>query len=295
MNKNGRKKRKKTWSSKFFQAKIGFWNPWSYSYERHDYCRRLGYDILGLTELHNVQAQKRFSGKTWVHSAPAEIDENGKNADPAAGVAIMLSSRMANKMISSGHVGTRIAWARIAGPVCNIFYVVVYIPHKGRTTKPMAKDTIMQLKQLLRTVNRSDCIILGGDFNCQLPRNVEGCTGQWSMTQKMQKGHGQDIIDLMREHNLFAVDTLFKPKRKMWNGRYRYCNATYLPKDREKMSAQRTRVIGSTSLSIKNEECVNTVLIVAKIYEAREVDNTRCELLRKKCQQSIVYNVLCCE
>ena len=234
MNKNGRKKRKKTWSSKFFQAKIGFWNPWSYSYERHDYCRRLGYDILGLTELHNVQAQKRFSGKTWVHSAPAEIDENGKNADPAAGVAIMLSSRMANKMISSGHVGTRIAWARIAGPVCNIFYVVVYIPHKGRTTKPMAKDTIMQLKQLLRTVNRSDCIILGGDFNCQLPRNVEGCTGQWSMTQKMQKGHGQDIIDLMREHNLFAVDTLFKPKRKMWNGRYRYCNATYLPKDRKK-------------------------------------------------------------
>ena len=54
------------------------------------------------------------------------------------------------------------------------------------------------------------------------------------MTQKMQKAHGQDVIDLMREHNLFAVDTLFKPKRKMWNGRYRYCNATYLPKDREK-------------------------------------------------------------
>ena len=162
MNKTGRKKRKKPWSRKFFQIKLGFWNPWSYSYERHDYCRLLGYDTLGLTELHNVQAQKRFQGRTWVHSAPAGNDENGKNPDPAAGVAIMLSNRMANKVISSGHVGTRIAWVRIAGPVCNIFFVVVYIPHKGRTTKPMTKDTIQQLKELLQTVSRSDCIILGG-------------------------------------------------------------------------------------------------------------------------------------
>ena len=151
----------------------------------------------------------------------------------------MLSNRMTNKVINSGHVGTRIAWVRIAGPVCNIFYVVVYIPHKGRTTKPMTKDTILQLKELLRTVSRSDCIILGGDFNCHLPRNVKGCTGKWCMTQKMQKGHGQDMIDLMREHNLFAVDTLFKPKRKMWNGRYRYCNSTYLPKDRKKTDQTR--------------------------------------------------------
>ena len=106
MKKNRRKKEKKIWSKKFFQSKIGFWNLWSYSYERHDYCRHLGYDILGLTELHNIQAQKRFQGKTWVHSAPSEIEENGKNPDPATGVVIMLSNRMVNKMISSGHVGT---------------------------------------------------------------------------------------------------------------------------------------------------------------------------------------------
>ena len=35
--------------------KIGFWNPWSYSNERHEYCKSLNYDILGLTELHNKQ------------------------------------------------------------------------------------------------------------------------------------------------------------------------------------------------------------------------------------------------
>ena len=31
-------------------------------------------------------------------------------------------------------------------------YIVVYIPHKGRTVEPRADDTIAQLDQLLRTV-----------------------------------------------------------------------------------------------------------------------------------------------
>ena len=84
---------KKKWSRKFNQVKIGCWNPMSYSYERHDYCKLLQYDILGLTELHNLQEQKRFQSRTWVHSAPAPKVE-GKSTDPAAGVAIMLSNHV---------------------------------------------------------------------------------------------------------------------------------------------------------------------------------------------------------
>ena len=60
---------------------------------------------------------------------------------------------------------------------------------------------------------------------------VEHCTGQWCMTKRYQKGHGKQVINLMREHDLFAVDTLFKPKRRKWGDRFRYCNATYLQKD----------------------------------------------------------------
>ena len=73
---------------------------------------------------------------------------------PATGVAILISPRMTEKVIGEGYMGTRIVWVRIAGPVCNIFYVVVYIPHKGRRQKAMTKDTIMHLciKKLLRTV-----------------------------------------------------------------------------------------------------------------------------------------------
>ena len=142
-----KKKNKKTWSKRFYQLSIGVWNCWSLSNERHKYCESLNYDILALTELHN--AQEKYEGRRWVCSASAGTDKKGKSSDPAAGVAIMLSPRIADKVLDSGHVGTRIAWVRIAGPVCNIFFIVTYIPHKGRTQKPRAKDTITQLQQLL--------------------------------------------------------------------------------------------------------------------------------------------------
>ena len=51
------------------------------------------------------------------------------------------------------------------------------------------------------------------------------------MTQKNEdKGHDQNLLDLMRAHELFAVDTNFKPKAKQWSNKKRLCNATYFPK-----------------------------------------------------------------
>ena len=118
------KKNKKKWSKKFFQAKFATWNCWSLSNERYHYCKELNYDILGLTELHNTQANAQFKSKRWIHSAPAKVNEQGKCSDPAAGVAIMLSQRMAAKILDSGHIGARIVWVRLKGPVCNIFFIV---------------------------------------------------------------------------------------------------------------------------------------------------------------------------
>ena len=105
-----KRKNKRTWSKEFFQALIGVWNCWALSNERYRYCESLKYDILGLTELHNSQAKELYKGRRWICSAHAELKENGKSSDPAAGVAIMLSPRMAGKVIGEGHVGTRIAW-----------------------------------------------------------------------------------------------------------------------------------------------------------------------------------------
>ena len=84
------KKNKRKWSRAFSQALIGIWNCGSLSNERHQYCKALNYDILGLTELHN--AQTKFQGRRWICSAAAETNEQGKSTDPAAGVAVMLSA-----------------------------------------------------------------------------------------------------------------------------------------------------------------------------------------------------------
>ena len=70
-----------------------------------------------------------------------------------------------------------------------------------------------------------------GDLNCQLQRNIPERTGKWSMTCKSeQKGHDHKILDLMTRFDLFSVGTKFRPRRKLWDGKLRRCNATYLPK-----------------------------------------------------------------
>ena len=209
------------------------WNCWSYSNERHTYCKSLDYDVFGLTELHNKQNNPNFSSKLWIPSAQAQGHEDDKCNDKAAGVAILLSKRMGRHIDKSGHVGSRIAWVRLKGPVCHIFFIVAYISHKYHKTTLQASDTLAELTSLIKTIPKNDCLVVCGDFNCQLKRNVPGCTGRWAMTKRHeQQGHDQDVLDFMSTHDLFAVDTKFKPKAKRWstNRKQRQCNATYLPK-----------------------------------------------------------------
>ena len=225
----------KSWSKKWHNLRFACWNCWSYSNERHAFCKSLGYDVLALTELHNKQNNSNFASDLWVPSAQAAVDEQGKCKDSAAGVAILLSRRMRRHIDKSGHVGTRIAWVRLRGPVCPIFFIVVYVPHKYRNKAPQAQDTLAQLDALLKTIPKNDCVVVCEDFNCQLKRNIQGLTGQWSMTQSHEKqGHDQNLLDLMRTYELSAADTYFKPKSKLWSGRKRVCNATYMPKHEER-------------------------------------------------------------
>ena len=140
---------------KWHNLRFATWNCWSYSNERHDYCKSLGYDVLVLTELHNKQNHPNFASDLWIPSAQTEVDEQGKCIDQAAGVAILLSKRMKRHKDKSGHVGSRIAWVRLRGPVCPIFFVAIYVPHKYRTETPIAQDTLAQLDALLKTVPKT--------------------------------------------------------------------------------------------------------------------------------------------
>ena len=59
---------------------------------------------------------------------------------------------MADRVLDSGCEGARIVWVRLADPVCNMFIIVVYVPHRVRTKAPFAKDIIKLLNDLLTTV-----------------------------------------------------------------------------------------------------------------------------------------------
>ena len=110
---------------------------------------------LGLGELYDIQFKDDFQDKTWTCSQVAE-EKDGKYTDPVTGVSILLSKGFASKVLSSGCVGSRTTlWARIEDPICNLFVIVVYAPHKGRVN-PSAHDTISQIKELLIIMRRCE-------------------------------------------------------------------------------------------------------------------------------------------
>lgn len=126
-NNNTEKKHKRcnylamvAWSRKWRNLKFTTWNCFSLSKERYDFCKWLNFDILALTELHNKQNKFPHS-QGWIPSACAgnyeTVPKQGKYTEPATGVTIMLSKRMAQDYRDSGHVGTRIVWVRVAGPL----------------------------------------------------------------------------------------------------------------------------------------------------------------------------------
>ena len=79
------------------------------------YVKSLKYDILGLGELHNQHLEERYKGRTWICSERSKPDDQGYDPDPAAGVAILLSPRFADRILDSGCEGSRIVWVRLAG------------------------------------------------------------------------------------------------------------------------------------------------------------------------------------
>ena len=75
------------------------------------------------------------------------------------------------------------------------------------------------------------------------------------MTKRPDEGHEEQMLDLMRENDLFAVGTLFKPKKKMWGGKIRICNATY----RSKEAGKRPRKLDYICVSNRWKSLMNNV------------------------------------
>ena len=64
------------------QHNIYVLEPWSYSNERHEYCKSLDYDIMVLTELHNNQNNPQFEGERWkCNELTQEVDGKKHRSD----------------------------------------------------------------------------------------------------------------------------------------------------------------------------------------------------------------------
>ena len=167
-----------------------------------DYCRSLGYDILCLTELWNHQRTK----SDFLVSA---VDKK----DRPAGVGLLFSERLRPYVTSTGACGSRIVWARIKGPTCNLVVVGVYLPHSKRKSAPHAHEVLKQLSALMGSFGSHECVIILGDLNAQLPRNKTGLTGRWTLSKKGDSGNAPEVMRFMGEFGMAAVNTFFQPKR----------------------------------------------------------------------------------
>ena len=209
------------WSSQ--RLTMATWNTRSMTKERFDYCHRLQYDVLAVTELWNKTPSFAKGTIKWTYGIPAldpETKEPVYPKDPAAGTGILLSDRAAAKYMSHGSPCNRISWVRLKGSATNMFIIAVYLPHRARI-KPAQSDTIQSLVKLLRQVPKHDCIILMGDFNEQLPGKVTSCTGKWCVGEA--SANADDILSVMRMFNLFAVNTAFQPAGRKTNATYLAC------------------------------------------------------------------------
>ena len=198
------------------QFSVATWNTRSLTRERFEYAKSLGYDALALTELWRNQGKYQTRSKQFIVSTP-KLKTSGPNKgtkrfpdDRAAGVGILLSDRMQKKVHSFGSEGERVCWVRLQGPVCNLFVVAVYLPHRGRIA-PAQDQTLTDLQRVLSNVPARDCVCLLGDFNEQLPAGVDGITGAW--TGGPPTKNADKIVELLRLNNLTAVNTMYRPKK----------------------------------------------------------------------------------
>jgi hypothetical protein len=170
-----------------------------------------------LTELwRNQSTYQTPKDETFTVSEPILIKKGpnkGKKRFPddrAAGVGILLSPTALKKVESFGSQGERVCWVRLKGPICHLFVIGVYLPHRGRT-QPSQDDTLLDLEKVLSIVPQGDCICVAGDFNEQLPANAQGRTGVYVGGQA--SANSDKIVQLLQRHDLVAANTLFTPKK----------------------------------------------------------------------------------
>ena len=91
--------------------------------------------------------------------------------DPATGVTMLLSPRIVDLILLTGSrvhgIEDRVSATR-RDNMCNLLIVVSCMSHRGRKRVSCTKDITVQLRDLLKTMYKMNCVVIMGDLNCRL-------------------------------------------------------------------------------------------------------------------------------
>ena len=249
---------------------FGTWNCSGLSRLKKDLISAKNLDLVCVTENHG-----------WRDFDPLVVySEVPQPRDKFAGVSLHLKMSVAKYIMSSGQIGSRIVYCRLRGVSCNITVVGVYIPQKNRKN-PDQKCIYDKLETLLQAISKQrDCIILMGDFNSRLKRNITGFTGRWSIHNVSDEG-GDRLLEIMHKFGLVCSSTYFQPKR-------RHSNATFMNIQPDKPPSQIDHIFVSRRWASSVRSCAVKWGLPIQAY-GRKYDHALVEMkfkLRLKCSRS---------
>ena len=117
-----------------------------------------------------------------------------------------------------------------------------------RKNKPFASDILKQLEELHSKISPLVFIVLLGDLNCKLGRNIEKLTSSW-FEHKKTNSEGKKLFDMMLRINLTIIPTYFQPNSHK-------TNATYLAKDPKYKPSQIDYILISSRWSKSEVGCL---------------------------------------
>ena len=248
--------------------RIATWNCNGLSKTKKDLAKEMDFDILCLPETHKYTDNDSH----MLYAAPPPDN------DPWSGVSLMLSNRVRKYVTHWDFIGSRIVYCRLKGHTCNYFVIGIYIPQSKRIN-PDQSNTYDELAKLLRQVSNRDCIILLGDFNSRLARDIDNHTGHWSIHNRNDAG-GDRLLEIMRTFTLKCVSTCFQPPRK-------HSNATYLNVQPQLPPSQIDHIIVSSRWSSSVRGC-KTMWGLSMRAHGRKYDHSVVAMtfkLKQRCQQ----------
>ena len=155
------------------------------------------FDLISLTETHEWRDDDLLS----IYS------DIPNKKDKWSGTALLINKRLVKHVITQGCIGSRIVYCRLRGLACNIFVISVYIPQRNRKA-PDQNDTYNELESLLTNIGQRDCVILMGDFNSRLSRNISSRVGRWCIHTQRDRG-GDRLLEIITKYDLRCVSSYF--------------------------------------------------------------------------------------